>query len=278
VGGFGADLTLSLKSTELYNPTAGAFSAGTPLQGSHGFHTATLLANGAVLVAGAADSLGTELSGGTANTGPIALFLSPPVASFTISANPQVGTPVTFTDTSSPQATSWLWIFDEGTTTDPDPAKRTTSTLQSPTHVYSNAGDHQTTLVASNGAGSSTATQTFNVAPTGGAVRVAVSRTIAFDTSDPSRWRARVALPGANSVFLHVTSGESTETIVFLRFLDTAGKRVAERRLSVQPGVEAVYDLGAYGLRGNYSIELVSNQKFQSTLSVMGRQVREVHR
>jgi hypothetical protein len=278
VGGFGTDLTVSLKSTELYNPTLGTFSAGTTLQGAHGFHAATLLSSGGVLVAGAADALGTELPGPSSNTGPIALFLSPPVASFTISASPQVGIPVTFTDTSTPQATSWLWIFDEGTASDPDPSKRPTSTLQSPTHTYANAGDHQTTLVASNGAGSSTATQTFNVAPAGGAVRVLAGRTIAFDTSDPSRWRAKVALPGANSVFLHLTSGESTETIVFLRFLDASGRRVAERRLSVQPGIEAVYDLGAYGLRGAYSIELVSNQKFQSTLSVMGRQVREVHR
>src|SRR5262249_31390989 len=173
---------------------------------------------------------------------------------------------------------SWLWIFDEGTASDPDPSKRPTSTLQSPTHTYSTAGTHQVTLVASNGAGSSSATQTFNVAAAGGAVRILPSRAIAIDASNSSRQRAQITLVGANTVFLHLTSDESSETIVFLRFLDASGKRVAERRLSVQPGTEGVYDLGAYGLRGSFSIELVSNQRFQATLSVMGRQVREVHR
>src|SRR5262249_57347738 len=55
----------------------------------------------------------------------VALFLTPPKASFTVSSGPRVGAPVTFTDTSSPQATSLLWVFDDGTT----------DTRQSPTHV-----------------------------------------------------------------------------------------------------------------------------------------------
>lgn len=279
-GGFGADLANSLKSSELYDPAAGAFSTTGALKGAHGVHTATLLANGKVLVAGAADKLGVELSGTTADSGPVALFLSPPVASFTISANPQVGAPVTLTDTSSPQATSWLWIFDEGTPTDPDPTKRLTSTLQSPTHVYVNTGTHQVTLVASNGAGSSTATQSFNVAAAGSATRTTSGQTVAFDTSDSQRWRARISLTGANSAVLRLTSGESVETVVFLRFLDSSsGRLVGERRLSVQPGAEGIYDLGAYGFTGRFTIELVSSQKFQSTLSVRGRpSVREVHR
>jgi hypothetical protein len=135
------------------------------------------------------------------------------------------------------------------------------------------------TLVASNGAGSSTATQSFVVAAAGGAVRIAPSQTISFDMSDPGRRRARVALAGANAVFLGLTSRDTSETIVFLRFLDAGGHLVAERRLSVQPGAAAVFDLGAYGFRGEFSIELVSNQKFESTLTVRGRPgVREVHR
>jgi putative Ig domain-containing protein/PKD domain-containing protein/galactose oxidase-like protein len=277
-GGFGTDLANALKSSELYDPSAGTFSAVGALKGAHGFHSATLLANGKVLVAGAADKLGVELSGTTADSGPIALFLSPPVASFTISANPTVGAPVTFTDTSSPQATSWLWIFDEGTANDPDPTKRLTSTLQSPTHVYANAGTHQVTLVASNGAGSSNATQSFNVAAASSVNRIVVSHTVQFDMTDPTRRRVAIALAGPNNTFLTLNTSESSETIVFLRFLDPGGKLVAERRLSVQPGSPAVYDLGAYGFTGRFSIELVSGKQFTSTLNIRGRSVREIHR
>jgi PKD repeat protein len=279
VGGFGADLTTSLKSAELYDPATGTFSATDLLKGAHGIHTATLLNTGKVLAAGTADSLGTELAGSTDNSEVVALFLSPPVASFTISANPQVGAPVTFTDTSSPQATSWLWIFDDGTADDPDPAKRPTSTLQSPVHIFASAGTHQVTLVVSNGAGSSTATQSFTVAAAGGALRIVPSQTISFDMRDPGRRRARVEVAGSNAVFLQLTSRDTSETIVFLRFLDPGGRLVAERRLSVQPGAPALFDLGAYGFTGRFSIELVSDQKFESTLSVKGRpSVREIHR
>ncbi|HEY6929205.1 MAG TPA: kelch repeat-containing protein, partial [Thermoanaerobaculia bacterium] len=277
-GGFAADLANALKSSELYDPAAGTFSASGALKGAHGLHTATLLANGKVLVAGAADKLGVELVGTTADSGPIALFLSPPVASFTISANPTVGAPVTFTDTSTPQATSWLWIFDEGTANDPDPTKRLTSTLQSPTHVYVNAGTHQVTLVASNGAGSSNSTQSFNVAAASSVNRIVVSHTVAFDMTDPTRRRVAIQLTGPNNAFLTLNTSESSETIVFLRFLDPSGKLVAERRLSVQPGSPAVYDLGAYGFTGRFSIELVSAKQFTSSLSVRGRNVREVRR
>ena len=277
-GGFGTDLANSLKSSELYNPTAGTFSTSGALKGAHGFHSATLLANGKVLVAGAADKLGIEQVGTTADSGPIALFLSPPVASFTVSANPQVGAPVTFTDTSSPQATSWLWIFDEGTADDPDPTKRLTSTLQSPTHVYVNAGTHQVTLVASNGAGSSNATQSFSVAAASSVNRIVVSHTVQFDMTDPTRRRVAIQLTGPNNALLTLNTSETSETIVFLRFLDPGGKLVAERRLSVQPGSPAVYDLGAYGFTGRFSIELVSAQQFSSTLTVRGRSVREIHR
>ena len=277
-GGFGTDLANSLKSSELYDPAAGTFSAVGALRGAHGFHSATLLANGKVLVAGAADKLGIEQVGTTADSGPIALFLSPPVASFTISANPTVGAPVTFTDTSTPQATSWLWIFDEGTENDPDPTKRLTSTLQSPTHVYANTGSHQVTLVASNGAGSSNATQSFNVAAASSVNRVVVSHAVQFDMTDPTRRRVSIQLTGPNNALLTLNTSETSETIVFLRFLDPGGKLVAERRLSVQPGSPAVYDLGAYGFTGRFSIELVSGKQFTSTLNVRGRSVREIHR
>jgi uncharacterized repeat protein (TIGR01451 family) len=209
-----------------------------------------------------------EQSSAEVASDPVALFLTPPAASFTVSANPQAGAPLVLTDTSSPQATAWLWIFDDDTL----------DMHQSPSHTFLVPGPHGVVLVASNGAGSSSTSQTIQVAPAGVA-RVAAASAISIDSTDPRRRRARVELAGRDAVLLRIRTAESVETIVFLRFLDAAGEVVAERRLSVQPGAQAVYDLGAYGLKGAFSIELVSHQKFEPALSVSGRPaVREIHR
>ncbi len=84
--------------------------------------------------------------------------------------------------------------------------------------------------------------------------------TRAFDAGVRGRRKLNaVSLAGKRPVWLHVRSDEqSREAVAFLRFLDAAGALVLERRLSVSPGQEAVFDLGAYGLDGIYDLELVS--------------------
>jgi uncharacterized repeat protein (TIGR01451 family) len=263
------DTFFSLRSAELYDPATGAFSATGSLNGGHGLATATLLSTGKVLLAGGTDSRGLK-AGPTASSGVVALFLTPPVASFTVSANPRVGVAVTFTDTSSPQATSWLWIFDDGAT----------DVNQSPTHTFASAGMHTVSLVATNSAGSSTATQTFTVAPaTAASARAVPASLIRVDSGEPGRRRARVEIGGPDRVFLRIRTTEAAEAIVFLRFLDASGRVASERRLSIRSVADSVYDLGAYGIRGVFSIELVSDQRFEAVLSVVGRPgVREVVR
>ncbi|GAA0722664.1 Kelch repeat-containing protein [Dokdonella soli] len=51
-GSNNGDLAAFLSSAELYDPVAGTWSAAAPLQSARGFHVATLLQNGKVLVAG----------------------------------------------------------------------------------------------------------------------------------------------------------------------------------------------------------------------------------
>ena len=269
-GGFDTSADHSVKTAELYDPATGVFTPTGSLNGAHGIQTANLLASGRVLAAGAPDVLGTEKPGPTASSDTVALFLQPPVASFTISANPRAGTPVTFTDTSSPQATNWLWIFDDGTT----------DTRQNPDHTFA-AGDHVVSLIASNGAGSSTATQTFTVAAasTSAVARATPTRTVPFEGTDPLRQRARVVLTGANASFLHVRSTASGERVLFVRFLDPGGRLAMERRLSVASGSESISDLGAYGLRGDYVIELVGADGLQPWIVQIGRPgPREIRR
>lgn len=198
---------------------------------------------------------------------------SPPGASFELSGGLriEVGTPVVFTDTSVPAATSWLWLFGDGS--DPE-------TTQSVTHSFAE-GTYTVFLIASNGAGSSAASQVLEVPQTVAPSSVLALETRPFDASRKERQRLTgVPLAGGNPRWLHVRSQEtSREAVAFLRFLDTSGALILERRLSVSPGQEAVFDLNAYGLRGTYDLELVSLKPVTaSVVEARTRETREVRR
>lgn len=182
--------------------------------------------------------------------------LAPPVANFTFTAA-RVGVPVTFTDTSSPQATSWLWIFDDGAT----------STLQSPTHTFTTAGTHRVALIASNGSGTSQVIKDVPVSAatsSGGAVTSSVRP---FGTADGERWTLRdIAVSAGAPLWLEVTAAGPGEAVVYLRFLDAGNRLVLERRLSVPGEGRAVNDVAAYGLTGLYTLELVSVQPIEAAI------------
>jgi len=73
----------------------------------------------------------------------------PPVASFSASTNSLcLGGTVTFTDNSTNNPTAWSWTFQNGT-----PA---TSTQQNPTVTFNTVGNHDVTLVVTNGGGTDT--------------------------------------------------------------------------------------------------------------------------
>jgi len=81
-----------------------------------------------------------------------------PVASFSSNAT-SGNTPlnVLFSDTSTGTPTAWNWNFGDGTTN---------STVQNPTHTYSNAGSYAVTLTVSNSAGSSAVTKSNYITAT----------------------------------------------------------------------------------------------------------------
>jgi uncharacterized repeat protein (TIGR01451 family) len=183
--------------------------------------------------------------------------LAPPVADFTFSAA-TAGSPVSFTDTSSPQATSWLWIFDDGGT----------STAQSPTHTFTTAGTHQVALIASNGSGSSTRIKDVSVSASGALGSVAIRSLRSFAAAGNERWRLPwVAILSGKPASLEIMSDATEETVVYLRFLDGEGRLVLERRISVAPGETAVNDVSAWGLEGLYTLELVSRQRIEAVLA-----------
>ncbi|GEM_PF-834525 len=76
--------------------------------------------------------------------------------SFTYSpSSPYAGQTVQFTDTSTGNPTSWQWDFGDGSS----------STLQNPTHAYSNSGTYTVTLRVANSAESKTTSKTITVKP-----------------------------------------------------------------------------------------------------------------
>ncbi len=75
-------------------------------------------------------------------------------AAFTFSpSSPVVGQTVTFTDASTGEPTSWEWDFDDGES----------STLQDPTHVFSDAGSYTVSLAASDGETTDTVSRVVTV-------------------------------------------------------------------------------------------------------------------
>ncbi|HEY6066615.1 MAG TPA: PKD domain-containing protein, partial [Thermoanaerobaculia bacterium] len=183
--------------------------------------------------------------------------LAPPVADFTFSTA-RAGSPVNFTDTSSPQATSWLWIFDDGGI----------STVQSPTHTFTTAGTHRVALIASNGSGSSQRIKDVPVAAAGTTGAATTSSLRSFEAADGERWRLPwVSISAGQVASLEIRSDAPEESVLYLRFLDAEGRLVLERRLSVAPGEVAVNDVGAYGLEGLYTLEIVSDRKITAVLA-----------
>ncbi len=78
----------------------------------------------------------------------------PPTASLTYSpATPTANAPVTFTDTSTGNPTSWQWSFGDGGT----------STQRNPTHTYAGSGTYTVRLTAVNSAGSNQTSRSLQV-------------------------------------------------------------------------------------------------------------------
>lgn len=196
-----------------------------------------------------------EVGPGIEGSSPV-YSLAPPVADFSVPGSVFVGVPVTLTDASSPQATSWLWFPGEGM-----PAL----TSQSPTVTYTSSGPKVVVLIATNGSGSSTKTKTVNVFPPASMVAVRGSVTRSLDVQPDGRLALdRVDVGAGTTLVLRRLSGEG-EAVAFLRLVDGDGRVVAERRLVVAAGEEARNDLSAFA-RGTYRVELVGPEGLEAVV------------
>jgi PKD repeat protein len=200
------------------------------------------------------------LACGPTQTGPVAMSqtysLDPPVADFTVSPSPAaVGQPVVMTDVSEPQATGWLWLYDDGGS----------DTVNSPTHVFTTPGVHTIALVASNGSGSDVKVETLTVNPAAGLPPQADSEVLSrdFDASNPFRQRLDgVQLRGAGLVWLKISTPGPDDAVLFLRIENPDGTLARERRLSAAAGRDSLFDLVAYGQIGERNLVLVCAAPF----------------
>ena len=182
--------------------------------------------------------------------------LAPPVASFSAPASIVAGRPVTFTDTSSPQATSWLWFPGDG---------MPSSTSQSPTVTFPAAGPKVIVLVATNGSGSSSKATTVNVLPASAVRAEAGIGLRAFDRQPDGRLAlGRVEVAEGSTLLLRRLEGEG-EAVAFLRLVDADGRVAAERRLVLAAGEEARHDLSAFA-KGAFRVELVGPEGLEAVL------------
>ncbi|HVT03125.1 MAG TPA: S8 family serine peptidase, partial [Thermoanaerobaculia bacterium] len=134
-----------------------------------------------------------------------------PVASFTFTPRaPLVGTPVSFTDTSSNEPTSWLWNFGDGST----------STEKNPTHTYTAAGLKVVTLTVTNAAGTSVISREITVG--------AAATTYSAQLILPGQARAQGAAGSFFRTSMWLTNPGSSEIVVRLRYVPTGSFGGAE--------------------------------------------------
>ena len=183
--------------------------------------------------------------------------LAPPTANFSFPTPVVAGRPVTFTDTSSPQATSWLWFPGDG---------MAATTVQSPTVTFPVAGPKVVVLVATNGSGSSTKSVTVSVQAATSAKEPPAAAFRALQREPDGRLAlGGVEVEQGTAIRLRRLTGEG-EAVAFLRFLDADGNVVVERRLVVAEGEEARHDLSAWGPSGAFRVEVVGPEGLEAVV------------
>jgi PKD repeat protein len=201
-------LVVAFTDTSTGSPTSWSWSFGDPGSGSSntstlknpshtynddGTYTVTLTAtNGA----GSTTKIRTDYI--TVGTSPVADFTGSPTSG-------DAPLPVTFTDASTGNPTSWSWDFG-----DPGSGANNTSTIPSPSHTYAADGTYTVKLTVTNATGTNTKTRTayihvgsapvaaFTATPTSGAAPLPVGFTDT-STGNPTSWSWNFGDPGSGS-------------------------------------------------------------------------------
>jgi hypothetical protein len=177
--------------------------------------------------------------------------LAPPGASFSVSkTTARASEVISFTDTSSPQATAWAWFFGNAGF----------SALQNPRFAFTAPGVYLVRLMATNGSGSSLSGLTLVTVTA--ASSSARSATVPGDETEPSLAASVTGLSFGSGRRPALRLRSEEEAIVFLR-LERAGVLVAERRITLSPGESPRLDLSAYlpeGFRDTLDARILSDR------------------
>ena len=177
--------------------------------------------------------------------------LAPPGASFSASkVTARVGEEISFTDTSSPQATAWAWFFGNAGF----------SALQNPRFAFGAPGVYLVRLMATNGSGSSLSGLTL-VTVTAASSPARLTRAPG-DEPEPSLTASAPGLRFGSGRRPALRLRAEEEAIVFVR-LERAGVLVAERRIALSPGESPRLDLSAYlpeGTRDTLDARILSDR------------------
>ena len=233
------DTTFTFKDTSSNSPTSWSwkFSDGGSASSqnvTHKFTTAGTYTVNLTATNGAGSSIATQ-------SVVVSSAISKPVTSFTVSpTSGTTDTTFTFKDTSSNSPTSWSWKFSDGGS----------ASSQNVTHKFTTAGTYTVNLTATNGAGSSIATQSvvvssaiskpvtsFTVSPTSGTT----DTTFTFkDTSSnsPTSWSWKFSDGGSassqNVTHKFTTAGTYT---VNLTATNGAGSSIATQSVVVSSAI-----------------------------------------
>ena len=178
--------------------------------------------------------------------------LAPPGASFSASkVTARVGEEISFTDTSSPQATAWAWFFGNAGF----------SPLQNPRFAFGAPGVYLVRLMATNGSGSSLSGLTL-VTVTAASSPARLTRAPGEEGDEPTLAASAPGLRFGSGRRPALRLRSDEEATVFLR-LERAGVLVAERRIALSPGEAPRLDLSAYlpeGTRGAFDATILSDR------------------
>lgn len=177
--------------------------------------------------------------------------LAPPGASFSASkATAKVGEELSFTDTSSPQATAWAWFFGNAGF----------SAVQNPRFAFTAPGVYLVRLMATNGSGSSLSGLTLvTVTAASSAAR---SARAPGEEVEPALAASRAGLRFGSGRRPELWLRADEETVVFVR-LERAGTLVVERRINLSPGESPRLDLSAYlpeGMQDTLDARILSDR------------------
>lgn len=198
----------------------------------------------------------------------------PPVANFTTNSTILCeGEPITFTDQSTANTTSWDWSFQGGS-----PA---TSTAQNPVVSYASAGTYNVTLTATNSFGTDTESMTITVNPLPSAPVITQSGnnlSVVLQAGETASWSYNGNVIGSGSNITMIGTGVYEVTITNTSGCDASISDSYEMDVTSLNDLSLDNSILVYPnpTKGFFTLDFVSQSKVQMWITdAVGRKVTQ---